>query len=318
MKTLFALFFAFCSFVAISQSHYVQDDFAITFPGEDVKMTSSEVDTDAGTVTIVTHMYEKSEHEVYMVAENRYNPTYIEGADVWALIEGGRDGSLESLGIEKTEYEARIDVGGYPSLFFRAKSDQYFVVYQIVLVDETLFQVAFLSDISYPTVDEENAFFGTFRLHMSTLHRYETDDFAINFPGDEVEVSSSTVDTDIGPTKLVFHMYEKSASEAYMVGESHYDSEAIKDGDPWVLMNGGRDGALESLEIKKAESEERGQVDGYPELTFRAHNDTYYVVYRLILVENVLFQVAVLATEEYPSDKELEDFLDSFELKIKR
>lgn len=317
MKTLLSTLFILSCFGLFAQSHYVQDDFAITFPGENITMSSDEVETDAGTITLVTHMYEKSEHEVFMVSENRYDPNIIEGSDPWTLIEGGRDGSLESLEIDKAEKETRMDVDGNPSLFFRAKSEKYYVIYQLVLVDETLFQIAYLSDISYPSKEVENDFFGSFRLHMSDLHRYETKDFAINFPGDGVEKSSKVVETDIGQTKLVFHMYEKNPSEVYMVGENQYDIESIQDSDPWILLEGGRDGSLESLEINKVETEERGKLDGYPELTFRAHNDSYYVVYRLILVDATLFQVAILKEKSYPSEREISDFLDSFELSKK-
>lgn len=138
--------------------------------------------------------------------------------------------------------------------------------------------------------------------------------FSIRFPA-EPEVNSESVPTDIGDIQMYTVMYEESINKAYMVAYSDYPADLIDASDPMDLLYGAQSGGLSSLGITEPDEQEEITFDGYPGLFFEASHDGVDVVYKVLLVKNRLYQVAVLTTgDAVITDSDLTEFIDSFNL----
>ncbi len=137
--------------------------------------------------------------------------------------------------------------------------------------------------------------------------------FKIFFQGAPT-ISDETVPTEVGNIEMKTFMYEKSITEAFMVAYSDYPSALIELSDPQTLLQGGKDGALGSLGISTLDEEREIELDGNPGLYFKGNNSSYYVVYEVYLVDNRLYQVAILRDGSYPSQEDVDSFIGTFEL----
>lgn len=140
--------------------------------------------------------------------------------------------------------------------------------------------------------------------------------FKVNFPGTP-EISSQMVPTEAGDIEMFSYMVEKSATEAFMIAYGDYPSSMIDGNDPYDLIEGARDGALEKNVI---ESNKRMKVDGFPGTRTFAYDSTQnlYYVYEVVLANNRLYQIMAVRDGDYPTDKTIEDFMDSFTITMKK
>ncbi len=140
--------------------------------------------------------------------------------------------------------------------------------------------------------------------------------FKANFWGATPELSSQMVPTEAGDIEMFSYMYEKSATEAFMIAYGDYPSSLIEGNDPYVLIEGARDGALETCTI---ESNKKLKVNGFPALRTYAIDEiqNYYYVYEVVLAKNRLYQVMALRDGSYPDDATVEEFLDGFVITMK-
>lgn len=122
--------------------------FKLSFPGEPTR-NSEIVPTEVGDITMVSYMYEQSSTQVYMLAYSDYPSKYVYESNAADLIDGGRTGALESLGITTTETLEDLKLKGHPGQEFTANNGQFFVRYRMYLVNNRLYQLACLSDGSY-------------------------------------------------------------------------------------------------------------------------------------------------------------------------
>jgi hypothetical protein len=136
--------------------------------------------------------------------------------------------------------------------------------------------------------------------------------FSIKFPG-EPTVESQNVPTEVGDIEMVTFMYEKSATEVYMVAYSDYPSALIEMSDPAELLQGAKDGALGTYGATISEESEV-EMDGNPGMMFKANSDSYYVTYEIYLVDNRLYQIVILKDGSYPSEDDYNTFIKSFTL----
>ncbi len=143
----------------------------------------------------------------------------------------------------------------------------------------------------------------------------ESGNFKINFPGTP-EVANEKVPTEVGDIQMYTFMYEKSITEAYMVAYSDYPSALVEASNPKDLLQGGKDGALSSLAIDDLDEEKDISINGYPGLYFKGKStsNTYHVVYEVYMVENRLYQVAILRDGTYPDNDNVKDFIKTFRL----
>lgn len=140
--------------------------------------------------------------------------------------------------------------------------------------------------------------------------------FKVKFPGTP-EVTSQMVPTDAGEIEMFTYIYEKSATEAYMVAYGDYPSALIDGADPYELLEASRDGALETSKI---EDNKDMKVNGFPAIRTKAIDveQNFYYIYEVILAKNRLYQVMIVRDGDYPSDSVVSDFVDDFEITMKK
>lgn len=139
-------------------------------------------------------------------------------------------------------------------------------------------------------------------------------EFEISFGG-EPKVSTESVPTDIGDIEMTSYMYEKSADEVYMVAISEYPAEHIKSSSPSALLEGAQDGASRSLKIENWDKNKEIKLGKNIGKEFSGNNGNFFVNYKIYLVGNKLYQVAILKVNEYTNKKTAKNFFSSFKLK---
>ena len=144
--------------------------------------------------------------------------------------------------------------------------------------------------------------------------KYTSEDgkFKVNFLGTPT-VEKKDIPTEVGNIEMTSFSYEKSATEVFMIAYSDYPSEMVKASEPDVLLNGAREGALSSMGATM-ESQEKITLDGNPGYQFKAVAGTYYMVYKIFLKDNRLYQILMMRDGSYPSNEAVESFIGSFEL----
>ncbi len=139
--------------------------------------------------------------------------------------------------------------------------------------------------------------------------------FYIMFPG-EPEYSAEDVETAVGKLKMHTYLYEESSDAAYMVAYIDYPDDLVDESDNDVLLDAALEGALGSwgIDVNKV-SKETTWHSGYKGIYCRESNGDTYTAYEVMLVENRLYQIAILQYGKSISKKVLSSFFDSFELK---
>lgn len=140
-----------------------------------------------------------------------------------------------------------------------------------------------------------------------------TQQFRVEFPG-APEADRSTVPTEVGDIIMHTVMFEESVDKVYLLAYSDYPKELIELSDPQVLLESAQEGSLSNLGTSELNVNEKITFKGYPGLYFEAQNEDLYVAYKIILVENRLYQMAVLQQGTPLTDADVKNFMDSFRL----
>lgn len=149
---------------------------------------------------------------------------------------------------------------------------------------------------------------------VNEMPKYTSQDgkFSILFPG-EPTVSTEKVETEIGTIDMSTFIYEKSSQEAYMVSYADYPAEMIKDVDQMEMLASSRNGVLENIGASVVEEKDI-TLDGHKGIYFKANSVSLYLIYKMVMVNNRIFQVAIMKEGGYPSDSEADSFIGSFTL----
>lgn len=146
---------------------YVSEDgnFSVDFLGGTPTASTSTVPTDVGEIEMEMFMYEKSVTEALMVVYCDYPSELInESNGAAGLLDGAKGGALGKLGIVEAETEEEIEIDGHPGLRFTGNNGQYYVSYEIYLVNNRLYQIGILRDGSYAKKEDVDRFLGSFTL----------------------------------------------------------------------------------------------------------------------------------------------------------
>lgn len=143
----------------------------------------------------------------------------------------------------------------------------------------------------------------------------EQGNFFIIFPG-EPSYSVEDVETAVGKLKMHTYLYEESNDAAYMVAYIDYPDDLVEESDNDVLLEAALEGALSSwgIDIEEAKKETTWH-SGYKGIFCNEKNGDTHAAYEVILVENRLYQLAILQYDKSIPQKTLSTFYDSFELK---
>lgn len=136
--------------------------------------------------------------------------------------------------------------------------------------------------------------------------------FKIMFPG-VPKKNISDVPTDLGTIKMYQYMYEASQTKVYMVAFSDYPPKYMQASKSMELLQNAKNGFISSLKIKVTE-ENSIKIGNHPGIMFKASANGWYAVMRDYLIDNRLFQIGIMQEGSEISEKDIEDFIYSFEL----
>ena len=136
--------------------------------------------------------------------------------------------------------------------------------------------------------------------------------FKVNFTGNP-DVSNESIPTDVGDIEMYMFMYEKSVTEAEMIAYSDYPSEMVAMSDPDDMLQGAKEGAVSNLGAVITEEKEI-MYNKHKGLEFKANSTQFYVNYKIFLVNNRLYQIAIMRDGSYASQANVDKFFNSFEL----
>jgi hypothetical protein len=140
-------------------------------------------------------------------------------------------------------------------------------------------------------------------------YSYPADGFSVSLPS-EPAIEKQNVDTDAGVVELHTYLADDDPG-GMMIGVGSFGAAAAGK-DPDVLLQGGKNGALENTRTHLLREKKIALGDNHG-LEFEAENDALHATVRIFLVGTTLYQVIVA----YPVHKPYADttrFLDSFQL----
>jgi len=136
--------------------------------------------------------------------------------------------------------------------------------------------------------------------------------FKASFTGTP-EVSNESIPTEVGNIEMFMFMYEKSATEIELLAYSDYPSALVEASDKDQMLQDAKDGAVNNLGAIIVE-EKKITYKGYKGLEFKANSSQIYVNYKIFLVKNRLYQIAIMRDGSFASKENVDKFFDSFEL----
>jgi hypothetical protein len=145
------------------------------------------------------------------------------------------------------------------------------------------------------------------------LFHSEDGRFKINFPG-EPTASSDIIPTEVGNIEMMSFLYEKSVTEAYMVAYSDYPSQMVEASSTRDMLVGARDGSSGNLGIVSFDLDKEVELDGHEGLYFKGAAGSIHAEYKIFLVGNRLYQIAILRDGGYSKPERADEFFNSFEL----
>jgi hypothetical protein len=145
---------------------------------------------------------------------------------------------------------------------------------------------------------------------------YESEDgrFKVNFLGGTPEVSTQSVPTELGEIEITMFLYEKSITEAYIIGYNDYPSAIVEAGSTAEMLAGGKEGLVNSMGITQFDLEKEVSLNGYSGLHFKGVAGSLHIEYQMYLVENRLYQIGIVRDGSYTTQDRVDTFLGTFEL----
>ena len=132
--------------------------------------------------------------------------------------------------------------------------------------------------------------------------------FSVKFMGDPV-IEVEPMDSDYGSLDMYFYSYEESLSKAYLVSYVDYPAEFFDDKEVDLILEDATGLMAEGMTIDNIQDI---SLDGYPGKTVSANDGDMYMDVDMYLVNNRLYQIAILEAYYYAVDSL--DYLGSFEL----
>jgi len=145
---------------------------------------------------------------------------------------------------------------------------------------------------------------------------YESEDgrFKVNFLGGTPEVSTQAIPTELGDIEITMFLYEKSITEAYIIGYNDYPSAIVEAGSIDDMLAGGKDGVVNSMGITQFDLEKEVSLDGHSGLHFKGVAESLHIEYQMYLVGNRLYQIGVVRDGSYVTQDRVNTFFGTFEL----
>lgn len=145
------------------------------------------------------------------------------------------------------------------------------------------------------------------------LYSSEDGRFKIMFQG-EPKQEEQIVPTVAGNIEMVTFMYEKSITEVYMVAYSDYPSQMVEESSVDEILANSKQGSSGNMGITEFDEEAEIEIDGNPGLFYKGKTGSLHVEYKLYMVSNRLYQLAIIRDGSYSQPERSSEFFDSFQL----
>ena len=141
-------------------------NFSIHFPSQPT-VSNEVVPTEAGDISVTLTICEVTQNEAYMVSHSDYPDTIIKNSIADSLLLGAMRGAINSIGQTSMKYVKNIKYKNkFPGLSFAAQSSKnYFVIYELYLVKNRLYQIGAISLNQYVSDNAQKDFFGSFTIN---------------------------------------------------------------------------------------------------------------------------------------------------------
>jgi hypothetical protein len=149
---------------------------------------------------------------------------------------------------------------------------------------------------------------------ISEMYESEDGRFKVNFLGGTPEITTQSVPTELGDIEITMFLYEKSITEAYIIGYNDYPSAIVEAGSTADMLAGGKEGVINSMGVTQLDLEEEVSIDGHSGLHFKGVAKTMHIEYQMYLVENRLYQIGVIRDGSYVTQDKVDTFFGTFEL----
>ncbi len=136
--------------------------------------------------------------------------------------------------------------------------------------------------------------------------------FKINFHK-KPKKSIEAVDTDAGKIDMVTYMCEEEMFIC-MVAYSDYPSSITDATEPYALLEKGKGGFIGNMGLEITKENNKSDLGEVPGIYFEAAGNGYFSVAQEFLQGNRLYQIAILRGDRAPNEKEIDEFVKSFEL----
>jgi hypothetical protein len=145
------------------------EDFQLRFPGPP-KVSSAMIPSPQGQIELITIAYDYSITKAYWASYSDYPTAVINSRPARQILQDARQSVVEGLG-KGTQFEVLFDSvrQQYPSQRFRARDAHFHAVYELVLVNNRLYQLGVLRDGKYPQPADVEAFINGFVLLENPL-----------------------------------------------------------------------------------------------------------------------------------------------------
>jgi len=162
----FFLFFCLGLIASCQSSHELkaeEGNFKVNFPGEPSISQRNLPTGDGDAINVISYNYLTSDSNTIFVLSYNTIPNYA-STDPDSILQNAKMGPAQAMRTSIVE-EKKLDLNGYPGLYFKGLGLDIAMVYYIYVVKDRMYQMAILNrEPREPTAAEVEGFMGTFRL----------------------------------------------------------------------------------------------------------------------------------------------------------
>jgi hypothetical protein len=138
--------------------------------------------------------------------------------------------------------------------------------------------------------------------------------FEIRLPAKPSE-GSKTVPTAVGNVEAKIFQCQ-GPDWCCMVMYSDYPRDMVMNAEPEAVLDGARNGAVANVQGAKLQSETRVKLGKYPgrDVLINVQSGRFFARWRCYLVEERLYQIIVVGSEEFVRSQDTDRMLQSFKL----
>jgi hypothetical protein len=135
--------------------------------------------------------------------------------------------------------------------------------------------------------------------------------FKVAFLGNPSE-KKTNVTTYYGNVPQHQYVNEINNKLAYIVSTSDYDDAAIQKNGAERIIENAMNGFVKTLKLTIDKND--ALTGEYPGNVFRAKSESIYLILKQVVVGNRLYQIGSISKGAYPDEKEVTNFVNSFEI----